>query len=95
MGKTFLVLLVLLQAASGQQPNLVGRWRSVETSKGGIGAVYQFYADGALDFSPGAIRGPASYELGCWLMPDGASQGVLRPFRSRGAIRPTREVTEC
>ena len=35
--------------------NLIGRWRSVETSKGGIGAVYQFRADGTIDFSPGAI----------------------------------------
>jgi hypothetical protein len=34
---------------------LIGRWRSVITSKGGIGAIYQFNADGSLEFSPGAI----------------------------------------
>jgi hypothetical protein len=33
----------------------VGRWRSLETSKGGIGAVYDFRSDGSVDFSPGAI----------------------------------------
>lgn len=39
-----------------QEPNqLVGRWRSVETSKGGIGAMYDFDADGTVRFSPGAI----------------------------------------
>jgi hypothetical protein len=35
--------------------SLVGRWRSIETSKGGIGAMYQFHADGTVDFSPGAV----------------------------------------
>ena len=34
---------------------LAGRWRSVETSKGGIGAMYDFAADGTVRFSPGAI----------------------------------------
>ncbi len=34
---------------------LVGRWRSVETSYGGIGAMYEFRADGTIRFSPGAI----------------------------------------
>jgi hypothetical protein len=34
---------------------LLGRWRSVETSKGGIGAVYYFQANGTVEFSPGAI----------------------------------------
>jgi hypothetical protein len=34
---------------------IVGRWRSLETSKGGIGALYAFRSDGTFDFSPGAI----------------------------------------
>jgi hypothetical protein len=34
---------------------IVGRWRSLETSKGGIGAMYEFRADGAVGFSPGAV----------------------------------------
>jgi len=61
MIKALLILLATLPWASGQQSgptsaaNLIGRWRSVETSKGGIGAVYQFHSDGTVDFSPGAI----------------------------------------
>ncbi|MEQ1883508.1 MAG: hypothetical protein ABL967_00480 [Bryobacteraceae bacterium] len=35
--------------------SIVGRWRSAETSKGGIGAMYDFGADGTVQFSPGAI----------------------------------------
>jgi hypothetical protein len=41
---------------------LVGRWRSVETSKGGLGAMYDFGADGSVHFSPGAIV-PAQYHV--------------------------------
>jgi len=44
--------------ASAQQPtsnNVVGRWRSLETSKGGIGVLYEFRSDGTVDFSPGAV----------------------------------------
>jgi hypothetical protein len=61
MRTPLLVLFAALRLAIAQPPatnpaaTLVGRWRSVETSKGGIGAVYQFNADDTLDFSPGAI----------------------------------------
>ena len=41
---------------------LAGRWRSVETSKGGIGAMYDFQANGAVSFSPGAIV-PSPYRI--------------------------------
>jgi len=44
--------------ASAQQPSsakVVGRWRSLETSKGGIGVMYEFRLDGTVDFSPGAV----------------------------------------
>jgi hypothetical protein len=44
--------------ASAQQSSsgsIVGRWRSLETSKGGIGAVFEFRSDGTADFSPGAV----------------------------------------
>ena len=44
--------------ASAQQPSsasIVGRWRSLETSKGGIGAIIEFRLDGTVDFSPGAV----------------------------------------
>lgn len=56
-------LLVCVSFFSGscdcaQQPSsasIVGRWRSLETSKGGIGAMFEFRPDGTVDFSPGAV----------------------------------------
>ena len=44
--------------ASAQQPSsasIVGRWRSLETSKGGIGAIFEFRSDGTVDSGPGAV----------------------------------------
>ena len=60
-------LTVLLSVSAGlmfpqQSSDLVGRWRSVTTSKGGIGAMYDFLADGTARFSPGAIV-PMQYRL--------------------------------
>lgn len=42
---------------TGEAPsaNLLGRWRSLKTSSGGIGALFAFHEDGSLDFSPGAV----------------------------------------
>ena len=51
---SFLVWL----GASAQQPSsetIVGRWRSLETSKGGIGAVWEFRSGGTVDYSLGAV----------------------------------------
>ena len=51
-----LLLCLVATVASAQDANqLVGRWRSAETSKGGIGAMYDFLANGTVQFSPGAI----------------------------------------
>ena len=50
-----LVFAVAPFCAAQNGASLVGRWRSIETSKGGIGAMYQFHADGTVDFSPGAV----------------------------------------
>jgi hypothetical protein len=60
---TVMTLLVSLSfdygsCASAQQSapaGIVGRWRSLETSKGGIGSVYEFRSDGTVDFSSGAV----------------------------------------
>jgi hypothetical protein len=44
--------------ASAQQPSstsIVGRWRSLETSKGGLGSIIEFRSDGTVDFGIGAI----------------------------------------
>jgi hypothetical protein len=45
--------------ASGQDGSntLLGKWRSVDTSKGGIGALVDFHSDGTFDYSPGALLG--------------------------------------
>jgi hypothetical protein len=57
-----LLLVLTLQAAD---PAVLGRWHSVERSKGGIGAVYEFRADGTVTFSPAAIvTGAYSEEKG-------------------------------
>ena len=70
--------------ASAQQSSsgsIVGRWRSLETSKGGIGAVLEFRSDGTADFSPGAVvEGP-------WRIENG--QLILPPDTDRGAERKT------
>jgi hypothetical protein len=63
MRRLSLSLLVCAGLGFAQQSSdLVGRWRSVETSKGGIGAMYDFLADGTARFSPGAIV-PMQYRL--------------------------------
>jgi len=44
--------------ASAQQPSptsIVGRWRSLETSNGGIGALIEFRLDGTVDLGLGAV----------------------------------------
>jgi hypothetical protein len=52
----FILLFVAALTAFAQAPaNLMGRWRSMETSKGGIGAMFEFRGDGTLSFSPGAV----------------------------------------
>lgn len=55
MKKTVALFCLWTSCAAAQDAQLVGRWRSVETSKGGIGAMYDFMANGTVQFSPGAI----------------------------------------
>jgi hypothetical protein len=52
---TLALACVQLAVAGDPAANLLGRWRATETSKGGIGAMYEFRADGTVDFSPGAV----------------------------------------
>lgn len=54
-GMRVLLLFALGLSAIGQQPSIVGRWRSLTTSEGGIGALFEFHADGVVDYSPGAV----------------------------------------
>lgn len=48
----FLFCVYAAESASGQ---IAGRWRSLETSAGGVGEMYEFHADGTVDYSPGAV----------------------------------------
>lgn len=50
-----LFLLAIATANAALSDQIVGRWRSLETSKGGIGAIYEFHANGDVDYSPGAV----------------------------------------
>src|SRR5436305_11106754 len=56
------IALADLIVAAEVPAKLVGRWRSLETSQGGIGALLEFHADGSVDFSPGAVVG-ARYRI--------------------------------
>lgn len=56
MTKPALLLLAWLPIAAAQDvAQIAGRWHSLETSKGGIGAMYEVDADGTAHFSPGAV----------------------------------------
>jgi hypothetical protein len=76
MSKPLLLLFALVVANAQSPANLTGRWRSVETSQGGIGAVYQFHANGTVDFSPGAIVDmPYRVEGDQLILPPGTTTG--------------------
>jgi hypothetical protein len=61
--RNYCYLLVVLMAlavspllrADAPPQQLLGRWRSTQTSKGGLGSILFFRADGTFDFSPGAV----------------------------------------
>jgi len=54
-----LLILTALSLTSGMSQEdsrkLLGKWRSVETSKGGIGAILNFRTNSVFDYSPGAV----------------------------------------
>ena len=50
-----LLAVVPLFAAGDRSSKLLGRWRSLETSKGGIGAMFEFRKGGVVTFSPGGV----------------------------------------
>jgi len=52
---SILLFLLCASAAESASGQIVGRWRSLETSEGGIGAMYEFHANGTVDYSPGAV----------------------------------------
>ena len=52
-----LLLLIAMACTTGTAADrtVIGRWRSLEVSKGGIGGMFIFREDGTLEFSPGAV----------------------------------------
>jgi len=52
-----LTALYLTSGLSQEDNKLLGKWRSVETSKGGIGAILNFRTNRLFDYSPGAVIG--------------------------------------
>jgi hypothetical protein len=56
-GMVGLLSIATMISGSLAQPNrtVIGRWRSLETSRGGIGAIVTFHEDGRFEFSPAAV----------------------------------------
>lgn len=73
----WIAVLALTSALPAQEAqSIVGRWRSVETSRGGIGAMYEFRADYTFSFSPGAIVDmPYRLEAGQIIFPPATTTG--------------------
>ncbi|MGI8961298.1 MAG: hypothetical protein ACR2IV_16350 [Bryobacteraceae bacterium] len=71
-----ILFLVNLLAAAEVPSKLLGRWRSLETSPGGIGALLEFHADGSVDFSPGAVvESPYRIEVNQLILPSESNHG--------------------
>jgi hypothetical protein len=49
------LVLARLLVAGSQAPEIVGRWRSLETSSTGLGSMLTFHSNGVVEFSPGAV----------------------------------------
>jgi len=59
----------------------VGRWRSLETTKGGIGKVYEFRSDGTVDGSLGAVvEVPWRIENNQLILPPGTIGGAEQKY---------------
>jgi hypothetical protein len=69
--------------ASAQQSSssIVGRWRSLETSRGRLGAMYEFRSDGTIDLSYGAIvESPWRIENNQLVLPPATVDGDEQKF---------------
>ena len=62
--------------------SIAGRWRSLETSKGGIGALFEFRDGGVVVFSPGAVvEMPYRVERGELVLPPATHTGPEQRIR--------------
>ncbi len=76
---SILFFLLCASAAESASDQIVGRWRSVETSKGGMGAMYEFHANGTFDYSPGAVvEMPWRIENDELVLPPGTAGGPVQ-----------------
>jgi hypothetical protein len=71
-----LLLSAVATLAANDSARVLGRWRSLETSRGGIGAMLEFRKEGILEYSPGAVV-EMSYRVE-------GSQLVLPPGTEKG-----------
>jgi hypothetical protein len=75
---TLALAFAQLAVAGDPAANLLGRWRATETSKGSIGAMYEFRSDGTVDFSPGAVVEMPYRVEDNFLIMEGETQGSER-----------------
>ncbi|MBX9600694.1 MAG: hypothetical protein K2X35_06815 [Bryobacteraceae bacterium] len=86
MGHLWLLPILVLTLHAGD-PAVLGRWHSVERSKGGIGAIYEFRADGTVTFSPAAIvTGTYAEENGNLVLTLGTKSTVIKLDRRAGDL---------
>jgi hypothetical protein len=70
------VFAAVAAAQEDQSVKLLGRWRSVDTSRGGIGSMLTFQREGLVDYSPGAIvEGSYRVEGNQLVLPPGTTDG--------------------
>ena len=89
-----LIALAVLPLLGADVPpqELLGRWRSTQTSKGGIGWMLLFRADGTFVLSPGAVvEMPYRIESGEIVFPpsttDGPEERLKRQFTGKDQLR--------
>lgn len=70
------LLLIALPAIGADGLPFAGRWRSVTTTQGGIGAVYEFAGNGAASYSSCAIGELGYRQEGSQLSIDGKAVGM-------------------
>jgi hypothetical protein len=70
-----LLLAIAFAVDTQEQQTLVGRWRSLATSRGGIGATFMFYSEGTLELTTSVIVESKYRMEGDRLVTPGGSNG--------------------
>jgi hypothetical protein len=90
------VLVCFLQILAAQAPSasVVGRWRSLQTSAGGIGSMLEFRKDGTVASSPGAVvEGSYRIENNELVLPAGTQGGAEQRMRIEWMNRSSASLT--